>query len=132
LISDIVVLATPITVTSLVTRTFMSAPSRDLTVSMEPSTLSMVPRMRTDGGCCAHVADPSTVTSASEASRRGTNEDTFDMAFSFKGSGLAATPRGMPYIGGIIPERRSLDAAALYGKHEEIVTSAASARPGRR
>src|ERR1700734_3086947 len=41
----------------------------------------MVPRMRTVGGCCAHVADPSTVTSASEASTRGTNEDIFGMVF---------------------------------------------------
>ena len=82
MISDIEVLATPITVTSSVMRTFISAPSRDLTVSTGPSTLSMVPRMRTVGGCCAEAADPNTVTSASEASTRGINEDIFGMVFS--------------------------------------------------
>ncbi len=81
LMSAIVDLATPITVTSLVTRTFMSVPSRDLTVSTAPSTLSMVPRMRTVGGCWAHAAELNTVTSASEASARGTNEDSFGMIF---------------------------------------------------
>ena len=40
-----------VTATLSVIRTFMSVPSRDLIISIGPSTLSMVPRMRT-GGCC--------------------------------------------------------------------------------
>src|ERR1700681_373162 len=58
--SDNSVLATPNTATLSVTRTFMSVPSRDLIISRAPSTLSMVPRMRTGGGCCAHATDAST------------------------------------------------------------------------
>ena len=45
----------------------MSVPSRDLIDSVGRSTASMVPRMRTVGGCCAQAADPSRVTKASEA-----------------------------------------------------------------
>ena len=56
LISDSSVLATPNTATLSVMRTFMSVPSRDLIDSIEPSTASMVPRIRTVGGCCAHAA----------------------------------------------------------------------------
>src|ERR1700759_3996355 len=35
--------------------TFTSLPSRVLMLSVGPSTASMVPRMRTGGGCCAHA-----------------------------------------------------------------------------
>jgi len=83
LISDIAVSATPNTATLSVMRTFMSAPSRDLIISMAPSTLSMVPRMRTDGGCCAHVTDASKdVTVNAATSARGINEETFGMVVS--------------------------------------------------
>ena len=70
MISDSSVLATANTATLSVMRTFMSVPSRDLIDSMAPSTASMVPRIRTVGGCCAHAAVPSTVTKASEAASR--------------------------------------------------------------
>src|ERR1700732_2209513 len=81
LISDIEVLATPNTATLSVMRTFMSLPSRDFTVSKEPSTASMVPRIRTGGGCWAQAVDPSTDMTVSEASTRGNNEY-FGMVFS--------------------------------------------------
>jgi hypothetical protein len=60
----------------------MSVPSRDFTVSSGPSTTSMVPRMRTDGGCWADAADPSADTTASAASARGSNEDILGIAIS--------------------------------------------------
>src|SRR5665647_1390959 len=75
-------LATPNTATLSVSRTFMSVPSRDFTVSSEPSTASMVPRMRTVGGCWAHAADPSTDMTVSAASARGSNEDILSIAIS--------------------------------------------------
>src|ERR1700730_3264947 len=79
--SDNSVLATPNTATLSVTRTFMSAPSRDLIIRLAPSTLSMVPRIRTVGGCCAHAEGPNTDMIVSEdASARGSNEEIFDMA----------------------------------------------------
>ena len=67
-------------------RTFMSVPSRDLIISVAPSTLSMVPRMRTGGGCCAHAADPSKdMTVSDAASRRGLHEEMFGMIVPFLG-----------------------------------------------
>src|SRR6202163_5147307 len=91
-ISDISVLATPNTATLSVTRTFMSVPSRDLIISMAPSTLSMVPRMRTGGGCCAHATDASTDDASTDngsaaASARGINEEIPGMVFPFLGLG---------------------------------------------
>src|ERR1700722_9326390 len=58
-------------------RTFIWSPSRDLMVNSEPSTASMVPRMRTGGGCWAHATDPSTVMAIIEAIRRVSKEDIF-------------------------------------------------------
>jgi hypothetical protein len=53
---------------------------------MAPSTLSMVPRIRTVGGCWAHATDPSTDMKVSDAaSRRGLNEAMFDMVLPFLG-----------------------------------------------
>src|SRR4051812_19590646 len=65
-------------------RTFMSVPSRDLIISIAPSTLSMVPRMRTVGvgGCCAQAAVPTTDTVRTAANARGSSEEIFGMAFS--------------------------------------------------
>src|SRR5882672_12448931 len=81
--SDNSVLATPNTATLSVIRTFMSVPSRDLIIRLAPSTLSMVPRIRTVGGCCAHAAVPNTDTIISEAaSARGSDEEIFSMALS--------------------------------------------------
>src|SRR5712671_1527862 len=60
----------PNTATLSVMRTFMSVPSRDLIDNMDPSTASMVPRIRTVGGCCAHAAVPSRATKAIEAASR--------------------------------------------------------------
>src|SRR5256885_1727795 len=81
-------LATPTTATLSVMRTFISVPSRDFTVSKEPSMASMVPRTRTVGGCCAQPADPSTDTSASDAmSARGINQDIFAITFLPEGFG---------------------------------------------
>src|ERR1700734_1109094 len=77
LISDNSVFATPHTATLSVMRTFISSPSRDLMVRSEPSTASMVPRMRTGGGCWAHATDPSTVMAIIEAIRRVSKEDIF-------------------------------------------------------
>ena len=64
--SDLAILVTPMTATLSVIRTFMSVPSRDFTVSIEPSTASMVPRMRTDGGCCAHATEANTARAVSD------------------------------------------------------------------
>src|ERR1700758_1008700 len=79
--SDSAVLAMPMTVMSSVTFTFTSLPSRVLMLSVLPSTLSMVPRMRVViGGCCAEALDARTETTASEArSERGSHEKTFGM-----------------------------------------------------
>src|SRR5260370_20471960 len=59
----------------------MSVPSRDFTVSREPSTASMVPRIRTGGGCCAHATDPPRDRTASEAASTRGNKEIFGMAF---------------------------------------------------
>src|SRR3954451_14231100 len=80
LISDNEVLTTPNTATSSVTRTFMSEPSRDLMLSIGPSTASMVPRIRTVGAGCAHAAVTTERTVSDATSRRGINEKRFDMA----------------------------------------------------
>src|SRR5215210_806021 len=76
-------LLTPTTVALSVRRTLTSLPSRDFTVSSDPSKASMVPRTRTVGACCAHAPDPSSVEiSASEvASARGINQDNFGTVF---------------------------------------------------
>src|SRR5260221_13085219 len=74
----------------------MSVPSRDLIISMAPSTLSIVPRMRTGGGACwAQATDPSTDKTVSEAtSARGINEEILGMTFSSQGvSGKERTPQ---------------------------------------
>src|SRR5436305_6576740 len=85
-------LATPTTATLSVMRTFISVPSRDFTVSKEPSMASIVPRTRTVGGCCAQPADPSTDTSASDAtSARGINQDIFAITFSLRVSVTTTT-----------------------------------------
>jgi hypothetical protein len=44
-----------------------AAPSRDLTVTMSPSTPSTVPRTRTGGGCWAKLADPASSKANPEA-----------------------------------------------------------------
>jgi len=72
LISDRSVLTTANTATLSVILTFTSVPSRVLIPSMLPSTLSMVPRMRTVGACCAKADEARMETAAKEAtSRRG-------------------------------------------------------------
>ena len=74
--SDSDALAMPTTTTLSVTRTFMSVPSRDFTVSIEPSTLSMAPRIRTVCGCWAEATDASMETTASDVvSARGSNDE---------------------------------------------------------
>src|ERR1700688_4165998 len=83
--SDSALLAMPTTTTLSVILTFTSLPSRVLMLSVGPSTASMVPRIRTVGGCWAHAADASTVMSASDASARGSNEDSFGMVLSSLG-----------------------------------------------
>src|ERR1700722_16180141 len=71
-------LAMPITATLSVTRTFISAPSRDFTVSTGPSTASMAPRMRTAAGACADAAVANSDAATSEAAKaRGNNDETF-------------------------------------------------------
>src|ERR1700722_3045286 len=88
----------PTTTTLSVTRTFMSAPSRDLIISIGPSTLSMVPRMRTVCGCWAHAADPSAdITVSAATSVRGINEEIFGMTFPSQGVSMKHSigkPRG--------------------------------------
>src|SRR4029453_14153922 len=59
----------------------MSVPSRELIDSVGKSTASMVPRIRTVGGCCAQAADPSRVTKASEAAGMGRHENDFSIVF---------------------------------------------------
>jgi hypothetical protein len=61
--------------------TFTSLPSRDLMLSVAPSTASMVPRMRTVGGCWADAA--ATKTTANNA----VTEAIFRMAIPPKASG---------------------------------------------
>jgi hypothetical protein len=47
---------------------------------MGPSTVSMVPRMRTGGGCWAHATEANTDITVSEAtSARGIHEEIFGM-----------------------------------------------------
>jgi hypothetical protein len=54
-------------------------------LSVLPSTLSMVPRMRTVCGCWAQALDASTDTTASEATNaRGIHEEIFGMIFPSK------------------------------------------------
>src|SRR6187549_640317 len=63
----------------------MSVPSRDLIIRKAPSTPSMVPRIRTVCGCCAHPEAPSTATSVSAATTaRGINPEIFGMVRSPK------------------------------------------------
>jgi hypothetical protein len=51
-------------------------------ISVGPSTLSMVPRIRTVGGCWAHAIDPKTDSAVSDASsEQSTNDGTFGMVF---------------------------------------------------
>src|SRR5215203_5529782 len=66
--SDSEVLTTANTATLSVILTFTSVPSRVLMASVDPSTPSMVPRIRTvgAGGCCAHAAVTTVVATASE------------------------------------------------------------------
>src|SRR6201999_746934 len=66
---------------SAVMFTFTSVPSRVLTLSVLPSMLSMVPRMRVGvGGCWATAADANTETTASEvSSERGSQEEVVGM-----------------------------------------------------
>src|ERR1700761_5680536 len=71
----------PTTVILSVMLTFSSVPSRDLTVSVFPSTASMVPRMRTGCGFCASADAVRTSVVASEAtSRRGIHDISFDIS----------------------------------------------------
>src|SRR5258705_5326808 len=82
---EIAVLETLNTARLSVRRTFIPVPSRDFTASWEPSTASMVPRIRTVGDCCAH-AGPSTDIAMSEAvSTRDINDEIFGMAASSLG-----------------------------------------------
>src|SRR6516165_992639 len=70
-------------------RTFTSSPSRVLMVSTGPSTTSMVPRIRTGGGCWAQPADTKatddkatdarTDNAASDATRTRSNDVILDM-----------------------------------------------------
>src|SRR3954468_9337190 len=74
-------LAMPVTVTLSVTRTFISAPLRDFTVSSGPLTASIAPRIRTVGVGWADAADAKRSIAASEAtSARGRNEQILGMA----------------------------------------------------
>src|SRR5580700_1084175 len=98
-------------------RTFISVPSRDLIISIGPSTLSMVPRMRTGGGCWAHAAEVSTgmevntdrtVNEATNA--RGIHEEIFGMVFFPQRLWLSSatygnTPRRRIYSGMTRPRR---------------------------
>jgi hypothetical protein len=52
---------------------------------MGPSTLSMVPRMRTGGDCCAHATEPNIDNVSAAASARGINEEIPGMVFPFLG-----------------------------------------------
>src|SRR5882724_1844127 len=87
-------------------RTFMSVPSRDLIISMAPSTASIVPRIRTVGGCCAHATDPRMDTAVSEAtSTRGNSEEILVMGF--PSDVLVQRPIGeTPRIGDVICVQR--------------------------
>src|ERR1700675_773729 len=98
-------LATPNTATLSVSRTFMSVPSRDFTVSSGPSTASMVPRMRTGGGRWGGTAEPSTDSSASAASARGNNEDILGIAIS------------SPYS---VDQRKNTAAPGLFRDHTTV------------
>src|SRR4249920_3103750 len=101
--SDNSVLATPNTATLSVMRTFMSVPSRVLIISIGPSTLSMVPRMRTVGGCCAHDAEASTERTANEATNaRGIQREIFGMGLSLKDLVGQGVRRKYPAKGGVI------------------------------
>src|SRR5579864_957857 len=73
----------PMTAISSVIFTFTSLPSRVLMLSVLPSMPSMVPRMRTVGGCWAHALTANTDITASEAaSARGIHEAIFGMTSS--------------------------------------------------
>src|SRR3954449_5693797 len=76
-------------------RTLTSLPSRVLMPSVLPSTLSMVPRMRTVGVCCAR-ADDVTMQAADAATPRRDIQVLFDML-------LVSV-----YIGGVRPSRPTL------------------------
>src|SRR4051794_39659363 len=99
-------------------RTFISAPSRDLTIKVAPSTLSMVPRMRTGGACCAHATDPSIDMTVSDAAiRRDLDQEMFGMVLSFRAfPGKTANPANSRlfraathgHIGGVRPSRQTL------------------------
>src|SRR5215217_1982826 len=79
-------LVTPTTVALSVMRTLTSLPSRDFTVSNEPSKASIVPRTRTVGGCCADAPNASTDMSASEAtSARGIIRDSVNIVCFLEG-----------------------------------------------
>src|SRR5271169_893929 len=99
-------------------RTFIVSPSRDLIIITEPSTLSMVPRMRTVCGCWAHAAEASTDKIANEAtSARGIRDEIFGMVFPSK---VLVEQRVM---------RKYPRKAGLFRK---CLTSAASDHRGRR
>src|SRR5216684_7324709 len=105
--SDSEALVTPVTAILSVMFTFTSLPSRDLMLSVAPSTASMVPRMRTVGGCWADAAV--TKTTANNA----VTDAIFRMAFLQRAPGQGTTPRSQrystvptmiaPHIGGVRP-----------------------------
>src|ERR1700688_872366 len=118
--------------------TFTSLPSRVLMLSVGPSTASMVPRMRTVGGCWAHAVDASTAMSASDASARGSNEDSFGMVLSSLGffdqrqnTATAGLFRQVHlYIGGVSPLRPTLIRSASNEPSDCFLKKAMILAPG--
>src|SRR3982074_3197900 len=93
----------------------MSVPSRDLIISMGPSTLSMVPRMRTGGGCCAHATDPSTdMTVSDAASMRGIDGENFNMVLPFLGFSCQS---GIHFNCEVIPQPRGYSGTPALPSH---------------
>src|SRR5439155_6482592 len=108
----------------------MSVPSRDLIDSIGPSTASMVPRIRTVGGCCADAADPSRVTKVSEAASIRGHEEDFGMVFlpRYLAPNSTQTPHGRCYS-----RRRFftflLPLWALWEKEERHIGGVSPSRP---
>ncbi len=128
----------PITATLSVKRTFMSLPSRDLTVSTAPSTASMAPRMRTVAGACAEAAVANKDAAASDSRERARQQrrNFHDSPLTWCGSARqypvvagifrddgTVTPSGATfhirlkqcrrYIGGVRPSRPTLIAVGF-------------------
>src|SRR6202035_4737413 len=99
---------------------------RDLIISMAPSTLWMVPRMRTGGGCCAHATDPNTDDASSDAA----STDNVSAAASARGLNEEIPGMVLPFLGFSWQCGKHLSAEAIP-RAGAAFTSAASARRGR-